>query len=104
MLCKDGGTALLSFDAPRFREARPEHIQKMLQGATGPGGGALEQEWVPLDCQPGASAPPSGKVILVGASDDLSKKLASRYPAAACVAGGASLGNAPAARSSSSRR
>ena len=48
---------------------------------------------MPLDCQPGASGPPSGKVILVGASDDLSKELASMYLAAACVAGGASPGD-----------
>ena len=33
-LCKGDGTAMLSLDTPRFREARPEHIQKMLQEAT----------------------------------------------------------------------
>ena len=48
---------------------------------------------MPLDCQPIASVPLSGKVGCDGAFDDLNKELTSRYPTAAAVVGGAAQGD-----------
>ena len=50
-LCRGDGSAMLGFDTLCFREARPEHIQKVLRQATEDVEAVVfEQDWVPLDC------------------------------------------------------
>jgi acyl transferase domain-containing protein/NADPH:quinone reductase-like Zn-dependent oxidoreductase/acyl carrier protein len=81
-LCQEDGRVMLGMDGLRFREVRPEHIQKMLQQATDNiEEDILETDWMPLEPLAGNDLL-SGSVCFVGASAPLQKELAAKCPSA----------------------
>eukprot|EP00972_Heterocapsa_arctica_P085301 12571589-Heterocapsa_arctica.AAC.1 len=68
---------MLGMETLKFREVRPEHIQKMLQQASEDvEEDILEQEWAPFDGQAGKPGSLLGKVCFMGASKALEAALA----------------------------
>ena len=83
-LCKPDGKAMLGMETLKFREVRPEHIQKMLQQASDDiEEDVLEQEWAPFDAPAGKAGSLPGKVLFMGASAALRAALEAKFPSAA---------------------